>query len=261
MIEFFKYQGTGNDFILIDCRQGKNPIDFTQKMVYKLCNRRFGIGADGLILVVNGDELKHKMVYYNSDGNESTMCGNGGRCFAAYIAWKDQLTSPVEFEAIDGIHKAVIHKNNKVELSMSDPIIHKQTHESIWLDTGSPHLVLQSTEPIENIDLTSAGRKYRYADQYKPGGLNVNFVQKKDNVYSLRTYERGVEAETLSCGTGATAAAISIALWNNMENEISIELDTPGGLLEVVLVKKGHKISSVSLIGQAEQVFKGIISL
>jgi diaminopimelate epimerase len=261
MIEFFKYQGTGNDFILIDCRNGINPSHFTQNVIHNLCNRRFGIGADGLILVVNGKELTYKMIYFNSDGNESTMCGNGGRCFAAYIAWKDQLDDPVEFEAIDGPHKAVIRKNNTVELSMSDPTIFQQTQEFIWLDTGSPHLVLHSTEPIDNIDLITEGRKYRYAEQYKPGGLNVNFVEKKVNSYSLRTYERGVEAETLSCGTGATAAAISIALWNDMENEIQIALDTPGGSLQVFFYKKAQIITNVRLIGKAEQVFKGSFPL
>jgi diaminopimelate epimerase len=261
MIEFFKYQGTGNDFIIIDCRHGINPIEFTQYIVRKLCDRRFGIGADGLILVVEGQELTYKMIYFNSDGNESTMCGNGGRCFAAYLTSKDKLIGKIRFEAIDGHHEAILIGDNKVELSMMEPIIYEQTPESIWLNTGSPHLVFQTNEPVENLDLITEGCKYRYADQYKPDGLNVNFVQKKENSYLLRTYERGVEAETLSCGTGATAAAISIALWNNLENEIRIDLETPGGQLEVVLYKESGKITNVRLIGKAELVFKGYISL
>lgn len=255
--KFYKYQGTGNDFIMIDNRQllfDKNDT----KLVANLCNRRFGIGADGLILLENHHDHDFKMVYYNSDGNESTMCGNGGRCLVAFANQLGIIKNKAVFEATDGIHHATI-ENDTVRLQMQDVSGVLKTPTYSFLDTGSPHHV-QMEDAIENLEIKQKGAEIRYSDLYKAkDGSNVNFVKKIDeSTFRLRTYERGVEDETLSCGTGATAAAIAMHYIGETEkNHITINVE--GGKLEICFEIADEKYTNVWLIGPATYVFEGVI--
>lgn len=258
---FYKYQGTGNDFIFIDNRQGKFPKNNT-KLIEKLCDRRFGIGADGLILLENDKDSDFRMVYYNSDGNQSSMCGNGGRCIVAFAKSLNLISDETTFRATDGLHYASIHDDGIISLQMKDVDEVKVVEDYIFLNTGSPHHVML-VEDLENYDVKSIGAKIRYSDLYGKAGSNVNFVnQLSDNHFRLRTYERGVEDETLSCGTGATAAAIAMNAIGKT-NSHKIKLDVEGGKLEVSFdkVNDGHKYINVFLKGPAIFVFEGEIDL
>lgn len=255
-ITFYKYQGTGNDFILIDNRN--KVFDRTQqKDIAHLCDRRFGIGADGLILLESHPICDFKMVYYNSDGNESTMCGNGGRCITAFAHFLNIIDESTAFEAIDGLHKATI-KDGIVSLQMCDVLDVDQHNSFVFLDTGSPHHV-QITENVSSLNIKKLGHDIRYSDLYKSEGTNVNFVEPidKDN-FKVRTYERGVEDETLSCGTGVTAVALAMNYIGETEKNL-ISLHTPGGELKVRFKKAGDSFTDIWLIGPAQQVFKGSI--
>ena len=208
---FYKYQGTGNDFIIVDNRlQGINKND--SKRIAALCDRRFGIGADGFILLENDKNSDFKMVYYNADGNESTMCGNGGRCIVAFAKFLGIIKDETEFVAIDGLHKAKI-ENETVHLQMQDVAEIKIFENHQFLDTGSPHHV-EMVKELEDFEVKLNGSRIRYGQPYNEAGSNVNFVEQisEDN-FAVRTYERGVEDETLSCGTGVTAVAL--AMHNN----------------------------------------------
>ncbi|MFC5196027.1 diaminopimelate epimerase [Bizionia hallyeonensis] len=253
---FYKYQGTGNDFVMIDNRQlifDKNNT----KAIKKLCDRRFGIGADGLILLENHDTLDFKMVYYNSDGNESSMCGNGGRCLVAFAKFLGIIKKDTQFMAVDGKHDAIIEAD-LVKLQMQDvPHINIfDTH--VFLNTGSPHHV-QLTTDLKNIDIKKIGSNIRYGEPYNELGTNVNFVVKNSETnFSVRTYERGVEDETLSCGTGVTAVALAMHAIGETEKNL-ISLETEGGELQVSFDKNDSKYQNIWLIGPATQVFKGEI--
>ena len=253
---FFKYQGTGNDFVMIDNRSLSFDKSNT-KHIALLCDRRFGIGADGLILLENHQSLDFKMVYYNSDGNESSMCGNGGRCIAAFAKFLGLIDNKASFEAIDGVHEAII-EGNVVKLKMKD-VENVQvfaTHQ--FLNTGSPHHV-QLESIIDSIDIKEEGSAIRYGEPYGSIGSNVNFVEKlNENTFKVRTYERGVEDETLSCGTGVTAVAIAMYNTGETKNN-SVRLETLGGTLTVTFEKVGDKYTNIWLIGKAIQVYKGII--
>ncbi|SDB43899.1 diaminopimelate epimerase [Flavobacteriaceae bacterium MAR_2010_188] len=256
-IEFFKYQGTGNDFIIIDNRLDlfdKSDNDF----IKSLCNRRFGIGADGLILLEEHDEYDFTMVYYNSDGNESSMCGNGGRCITAFAKFLAIIKHEATFEAIDGLHEAKISEDEIVELKMKDVYKIVQVDGHSFLNTGSPHVVLHHPE-LESLDVATFGRAIRNSPTYSAEGTNVNFVKKLQNdIFSVRTYERGVEDETLSCGTGVVAVALSIH--NDKESDANeITLNTKGGELKVRFTLRDNHYTDIWLIGSAEQVFKGEI--
>ncbi len=253
---FYKYQGTGNDFILIDNRQKLVDKNDT-KIVKFLCDRRFGIGADGLILLEDHDSLDYKMVYYNSDGNESTMCGNGGRCLVAFAQRLNIINSEATFEAIDGIHHATI-EGDLIHLQMQDVNEIKKYDNHIVLNTGSPHYV-QLENNLEELDVKTKGSEIRYGKTYKAEGVNVNFVEKiSDDVFAVRTYERGVEDETLSCGTGVTAVALAMNFIGETEKNV-ITLKTPGGDLQVSFKRQNGKFSDVLLIGPATFVYKGSI--
>ena len=258
-ITFDKYEGTGNDFVMIDNRNDffpKNDI----KLIAQLCDRRFGIGADGLILLENDSNSEFKMVYYNSDGNQSTMCGNGGRCIVAYAKKLNIIKSSATFMAIDGIHHATVSEENSVSLQMKDVNFVKLEPNYFFLDTGSPHHIEMVSE-ISTIDVKSKGAAIRYSAIYDPAGTNVNFVEQiNEDIFSIRTYERGVEDETLSCGTGATAVAIAMN-FSGKTNSNNITINVQGGKLEVSFDKNDSHYSNVSLKGPATFVFQGKINI
>ncbi|NJB70550.1 diaminopimelate epimerase [Saonia flava] len=254
-LTFYKYQGTGNDFVMVDNRQGVFPKNDT-KLVSFLCDRKFGIGADGLILLENDEKSDFKMVYYNADGNESSMCGNGGRCLVAFANYLGIVKEETSFLAVDGLHHATISEE-MVSLQMQNVDKIDTKPKYFFLDTGSPHHV-QMVENLDNLNVFKEGAKLRYG-VYGEKGSNINFVEQlSDNSFHVRTYERGVENETLSCGTGVTAVAISMFdSGKTISNEIVI--NTPGGELKVSFEKNGSGYKNISLIGPAKQVFKGTI--
>lgn len=258
-ITFYKYQGTGNDFVIIDNRNLFFPKNDT-KLINFLCDRRFGIGADGLMLLENDNSSDFKMVYYNSDGNESSMCGNGGRCLVAFAKQMGVIVDKATFIAVDGLHHASIDANNIVSLQMIDVDKVNATSEYVFLNTGSPHHV-QLVEDLKIFDVKNEGAKIRYGELYGKAGSNVNFVnQVGENEFSIRTYERGVEDETLSCGTGATAVAIAMKdLGKATSNEITINVE--GGQLKVSFDHDDTSYKNVHLIGPAQFVFKGEIEI
>ncbi len=251
---FYKYHGTGNDFIVIDNRENLYNKKDT-KLTAHLCNRRFGIGADGLILLENDQRNDFKMVYFNADGNESSMCGNGGRCIVAFAKFLNIINRTTVFNAIDGAHNAII-ENGIVELQMQDvkKIEDHSTH--LFLNTGSPHHI-QIEQNVDDIDVKSLGAKIRFGSPYNEVGSNVNFVSKiNTNIFKIRTYERGVEDETLSCGTGVTAAALAMHYREEALGE-NISLKTLGGELKVRFKKVKNTYADIWLIGPSIQVFKG----
>ena len=253
---FYKYQGTGNDFVMIDNRQKKINKNDT-KLINFLCDRRFGIGADGLILLENHDTLDFKMVYFNADGNESSMCGNGGRCLVAFAKFLGVIDNKATFEAIDGLHHAII-EDDIVKLQMQDVDNVEKFESHVFLNTGSPHHV-QFESDLENFDIKNDGANIRYGAPYNEAGSNVNFVKKlNDDAFAVRTYERGVEDETLSCGTGVTAVALAMNYIGETEKNL-ITLKTEGGDLQVSFDKENDSYKNVWLIGPAKQVFKGEI--
>jgi diaminopimelate epimerase len=256
-LNFFKYQGTGNDFILIDNRQKIFPKNDTKQIAF-LCDRKFGIGADGLILLENHSQSDFQMVYYNADGNESSMCGNGGRCLVAFAKKLGLISDKANFQAIDGTHYATIDKENVVSLQMIDIATIKETSDYIFLDTGSPHHV-QIVDDLNAIKVKEEGAAIRYSDLYGKAGCNINFVkQLESDKFAVRTYERGVEDETLSCGTGVTAVAIAMYKSNKTKAN-TVKLQSQGGALKVVFEEKNGIFTNVFLIGSATFVFEGTI--
>jgi diaminopimelate epimerase len=256
-LTFYKYQGTGNDFILIDNRRLQLPAG-NAPLIKKLCDRRFGIGADGLIYLQDREGYDFEMVYFNSDGRESTMCGNGGRCIVqfAHDLGKDDFS----FLAIDGAHRGQILPDGRVSLLMRDVRATFARGGDYMLDTGSPHLVRFVTD-IQAYPVVAEGRKIRYAAEYKEQGINVNFAEPLSHrSVFVRTYERGVEEETLSCGTGVVAAAIAFYYHNNMiDNEVAAE--TPGGRLDVRFDVADMHFTNIHLTGPAERVYMGEIDI
>lgn len=256
-IPFYKYQGTGNDFVLVDNRA--SIFDGTRRgIVAQLCNRRFGIGADGFILLQNKEGYDFEMVYFNSDGNESTMCGNGGRCIVQFAYDLQIISESTRFLAIDGPHDAHV-KDGLIHLHMIDvENVNKLGDGTYFLNTGSPHYV-KKVEQLESFPIFEAGKKVRYSDAFAPGGTNVNFMEMQGDILFVRTYERGVEDETFSCGTGVTAAAIA-AVKLGASNPVSIK--TLGGDLRVSFDQKSENMySNIYLIGPAKRVFEGQIDV
>jgi len=256
-VNFYKYQGTGNDFIMVDNRNGDFPKDNVD-LVRSLCDRKFGIGADGLILLEDSQDVDFEMVYYNSDGNPSSMCGNGGRCLVAFANFLGVVQDSCTFNAVDGLHQAKI-KDGIVSLAMQDvnKIDNFNTHS--FLNTGSPHHV-QLVNGLESLDVKVQGAKLRYG-KYGNTGSNINFVQPLgENTFQVRTYERGVEDETLSCGTGVTAVALAMHE-KGLATLEQVQLKTPGGDLNVSFAKGDSGYHNIFLVGPATQVFKGIITV
>lgn len=262
-LTFSKYQGTGNDFILIDNRTEKLEDRLSKEQIALLCNRRFGIGADGLMLLSPDPDLDFRMIYYNADGAESTMCGNGGRCLVAFAKRMGIEKDRYRFQAVDGLHEAYFI-DDEVRLSMMKPSGYLQlSDQEFWLDTGSPHYVRFSESMVADLDVYTEGKAIRYSDAYTSiGGTNVNFVNRLDaNHLRVRTYERGVEDETLSCGTGVTACAYVSLLQADGAADPEIYLDTPGGRLLVAVEGLGRSDEQVWLQGAAVWVFEGEIEI
>ncbi len=258
-LTFYKYQGTGNDFVMIDNRSQFFPKE-NKQLIEKLCDRRFGIGADGLILLENHADFDFKMVYYNSDGNESSMCGNGGRCLVAFAKQMGVVKNKAKFEAFDGYHFATIDDEGIVALQMKDVDAIKNESNYTFLNTGSPHHV-QLVNDLKNLDVKVEGAKIRYSDLYGNAGSNINFVnQLANDIFAVRTYERGVEDETLSCGTGVTAVAIAMHQLGKTKNNI-IDLNVEGGKLKVQFDEDNGSYTNVFLIGPATFVFEGKIEI
>ncbi len=254
-IPFFKYQGTGNDFVLIDNRQNVFPKN-NAKLVASLCDRRFGIGGDGLILLENDDLSDFRMIYYNSNGHEGSMCGNGGRCMVAFAKFLGIIDDEAEFQAVDGNHRASID-GDTVSLEMQEVSEIRARPEALFLNTGSPHHV-QLVENLTDYEVFKEGKKLRYG-LYGKSGSNINFIEQlSENSFSIRTYERGVEDETLSCGTGVTAVAIAMH-YSGKTQATAVTIKTRGGELKVKFEEEGGKYRNVCLIGPAIQVFKGEI--
>lgn len=253
-LKFYKYQGTGNDFVIIDNRN--NTFDKNNaQLISKICNRKFGIGADGLMLLENAEQSDFKMIYYNADGNESSMCGNGGRCIVAFAKLLNIIKSTCTFIAIDGLHYASI-KGNVVNLQMINVTEINVFENHIFLDTGSPHHVT-FTNNLTKFDVYNEGKKIRNGSPYFEKGTNVNFVEQINNeTFKVRTYERGVENETLSCGTGVTAVAISVHKTNKTVSK-NIKLETQGGSLEVSFEVENNTYKNIFLKGLTTLVFNG----
>jgi diaminopimelate epimerase len=258
-IEFFKYQGTGNDFVILDNRDNKYD-GLTTKQVNHICDRRFGIGADGLMLLSKKEGYDFEMVYFNADGNQSSMCGNGGRCLVKFAYHMGIHKTTYRFIAIDGEHIADIGTDNIVRLKMVDVNEVEQHSSYAVLNTGSPHFIKFSNN-VKDIDVHETGREIRYSSAFKENGINVNFVESldEDSIF-VRTYERGVEDETMSCGTGVTAAALVSA--HNEKGFNRVEVKTPGGRLSVEFdkVDEDH-FENIWLCGPAEFVFKGEVEV
>jgi len=256
-IQFSKYQGTGNDFVIIDNRDGSIALSSAQ--IAFLCDRKFGVGSDGLIMLGTANEYDFSMAYYNADGTEGTMCGNGGRCLVQYAHDHGIVKENYFFIAVDGPHEAKIESNGWIHLKMSD-VTTVETGENFFVtNTGSPHYV-QLVNDIKQFDVFANGKEIRYNDRFKADGVNVNFIEFHDDHLFVRTYERGVENETYSCGTGVTAAAITTHLHKTGAHRVSIH--TLGGELAVSFNNQGGgHFNHIWLQGPATFVYKGTIHL
>jgi diaminopimelate epimerase len=253
-IQFFKYQGTGNDFVMIDNRDKSFPKE-DLGLIAKLCDRRFGIGADGVILVEEHEESDFEMVYYNPDGSQS-LCGNGSRCAVMFAKQLGIIMDKTTFMAIDGLHEAFI-KEERVHLLMHDVTDFERIGDDFLIDTGSPHYI-RYVKDLKEKDMITEGRAIRYSDRFAKEGVNVNLIERSDEGLKIRTYERGVEGETFSCGTGCTAAALAFGLENDTKN---VALEAIGGHLEVSFKKDKEAFRDIYLIGPAALVFEGVVSL
>lgn len=253
---FYKYHGAGNDFVLFDNRDLRFPADNIAYVSW-LCDRRFGIGADGLMLLQNTDGFDFEMRYFNSDGREASMCGNGGRCIVSFAEKLGLVTGRTGFMAVDGYHEAILLAEGLVNLKMSDvPEMEEQARE-FFLNTGSPHFV-RFVDAIDAVDVLAEGRAVRYNDRFRQQGTNVNFVQQKGSHLTVYTYERGVEAETLACGTGITASALCAARRDKLKSGI-YSVSAKGGDLSVSFETDGQGFKNIWLKGPAEFVFQGSV--
>ena len=252
IIEFYKYQGTGNDFIMIDDRE--KEFDLTDNdLIAALCERRMGIGADGLIILREHDTLDFEMIYFNADGKQSSMCGNGGRCIIAFAQMLEITESETTFMAIDGEHKGRL-MDDGIYLQMQDVKKIEGVGDGLVLNTGSPHYI-EMVDELDYVDVEKEGRKIRNSSPFKKDGINVNFVLDATEL-QVRTYERGVETETLSCGTGVVATAIAMHYANCIE-ETLVSVKTKGGELTVSFEEFNGGYRNIWLSGEASMVFAG----
>lgn len=262
-LEFYKYQGAGNDFVIVDDRNKSFDVSNVE-LINFICDRRFGIGGDGFMLLRPSKEYDFEMVYFNADGNEGSMCGNGGRCIVAFAYHQNIIGKHCKFIAVDGEHEADIIDNDGTEwvsLKMIEVSDIEQNERFSFADTGSPHYV-ELVENIKDFPVVNKGREVRYNDRFENEGTNVNFVEvKNDGSLQVRTYERGVEDETLACGTGVTAAALTMHK-RGVINSCKVEIAAMGGNLRVLFEElAGGKYSNIWLQGPAEFVFKGSIDV
>lgn len=259
-LHFYKYQGTGNDFVILDNRKGEFS-NLTTKQIRFLCDRRFGIGADGLMLLNNKEPFDFEMKYFNADGRESSMCGNGGRCLVKFAYHMGIHRNSYLFSAVDGDHEAEIDLDGTVSLRMCDVFEVKAVNGGDFiLNTGSPHYV-KIVNNIDKLDVFTKGQQIRNSEPFAKEGINVNFVEHRDEdeIY-VRTYERGVENETLSCGTGVTAAAL--ACYHNETGFNDVVVLTKGGKLNVEYDRVSDKLyKNIWLSGPADKVFEGTIEV
>lgn len=257
-IHFFKYQGAGNDFVLVDNRKQTFPTDNYDGIKF-ICDRRFGIGADGFMLLEPSAKADFKMVYYNADGRPGSMCGNGGRCITAFAHHLNIFEKRVKFEAGNHIYEAEID-DQLVHLQMSDVTMVEQFDDHYFLDTGSPHHIV-FVDQVDEVDVVESGRKIRYGAPYFEEGSNVNFVEQLGpDSFKVRTYERGVEDETLSCGTGVTAAALAVHHSGRTDGNV-VKILAQGGDLEVSFDAVNDQYEHIVLSGPATFVFEGQIDL
>ncbi|MDX2432104.1 MAG: diaminopimelate epimerase, partial [Bacteroides sp.] len=261
IVHFSKYHGTGNDFIMIDGRT-QDSSQLNKSLIHRLCDRRFGIGSDGFIILEKGDQSNLRMRYYNADGNEGTMCGNGGRCFTAFAHHLELSGIETTFEGIDGMHKATLLPDGDIRLKIKDVSGIKKMDDGYFMDTGSPHFVKFVTG-LEQLDVTGEGREIRHQKRFGKEGVNVNFLEQgasPDHI-SVRTFERGVEAETYSCGTGVSAAAICSYL-HHKSDIFTYQIHTLGGQLKVSFkaLENGH-FTEIYLTGPAKRVYEGSIEI
>ncbi|OCX52386.1 diaminopimelate epimerase [Mucilaginibacter sp. PPCGB 2223] len=259
-LHFYKYQGAGNDFILVDNR--KNIVNHANPaLIARVCDRRFGVGGDGMMFLQEKEGYDFEMIYYNSDGQPSSMCGNGGRCMVAFAKFLGVIDSETDFLAVDGPHYAKIsEEGNWVSLEVINAAPVKRDGEDYVLNTGSPHYI-QLTAGLADKDVFADGRAIRYNDTYKANGINVNFVEPQGEGYFVRTYERGVEDETYACGTGVTAVALAMAVHNKQTGHITTPIKALGGNLNIRFDYDGQTFSNILLEGPAEQVFEGEIEV
>lgn len=253
--EFYKYHGTGNDFILINDPPGEFPDDNVE-LIRHLCERRFGIGADGLILIRKHPDMDFRMVYFNSNGNEGSMCGNGGRCAVAFAHRMGMCGEAATFLAADGTHVGKVIRPDHIQLKMQSVSNIRILADHYELDTGSPHYVT-FVEKMEEVDVYSLGRKIRFSNAFRAEGINVNFVEHGRDRLFVRTYERGVENETWSCGTGVVAAALCVSLRETSERS-EFQVRTRGGDLQVSFRRENqNRFRNIILEGPAEFVYQG----
>jgi len=256
-IEFYKYHGTGNDFILINDLSPVFPADNVE-LIRHLCERRFGIGADGLILIRKHPDMDFQMVYFNSDGKEGTMCGNGGRCAVAFAFRMGLCGESTTFMAVDGTHIAKVTGGDRIQLKMQSVKSIRIQPDHYELNTGSPHYV-SFVDKVKEVDVYRQGQKIRMSNAFRAEGINVNFVEYGQDRLFVRTYERGVENETLSCGTGVVAAALCASLRDSSEQS-EYQVCTRGGDLAVSFRKEDdNNYKNIILDGPAEFVFQGSI--
>lgn len=259
-IKFYKYQGAGNDFILVDNRD--NGIDHHEPvLISRICDRRFGIGGDGIMFLQHKAGYDFEMIYYNSDGQPSSMCGNGGRCIVAFAKFLGIINTETDFLAVDGPHHAKISETGEwVSLQMIDVNEIHTDGEAYVLDTGSPHYI-QLVDDLEHKDVYHDGYAIRNNDSYKAKGINVNFVEPLNGGYFVRTFERGVEEETYACGTGVTAVALAMAKHNKQTGQLQTPIKVLGGNLNIRFETDGKQFKHIYLEGPAMQVFSGEIKI
>jgi len=260
-LKFSKYQGTGNDFVIIDgIANPELNINELESQIAFLCDRRFGIGADGLIIIQDHEEFDFEMVYYNSDGNESSMCGNGGRCIVHFAYSKSYISEDCKFMAIDGLHLAKASTQD-IALQMKEVNDVKITEAGFVLDTGSPHYVYLSEIPTDE-EFIKTAKKIRFGQVFKEQGINVNCLEQKGGKeIAVLTYERGVEDITFSCGTGVVAAAIAQAISTEQAGNFSYKVSTKGGFLKVEGRRDEGRFKDLWLIGPAAHVYDGVVNL
>ncbi|UCE94529.1 MAG: diaminopimelate epimerase [Flavobacteriaceae bacterium] len=253
-LDFFKYQGAGNDFVIVDNRDGVFPVDDFD-LIKHLCDRKFGVGADGFMTLERSSEVDFEMKYFNADGRPGSMCGNGGRCLVAFAKKLGIFEDRAQFKAIGELYEASIN-NDLVSLKMMNVLSIEKQNDHVFMDTGSPHHV-EFTENVNDIDVVGQGRKIRYGAPYFETGTNVNFVEQSGvDTFTVRTYERGVENETLSCGTGVTAVALAAYHLKKTKSK-EIKIETKGGSLKISFEPAGIGFKNIILTGPATMVFEG----